>query len=171
MKKYSCLLIFVLLFLTCTINVSAVYPVYYYIPDNYVYFDKEIYAENNSEYIFKADDKVIESGIVYTGCIAVSLDTGIQSRVVISGDVNCDGKVTAADARKALRVSASLDSLPPEQLFTGSSADSIHGTGYMANISAVAADFNRSGDISAADARLILRNAANLDTDYGVLHS
>ncbi|MBQ7962527.1 MAG: hypothetical protein IJ289_07990 [Clostridia bacterium] len=171
MKKIISCFILILMLMSFVMNVSAGYPVYYYIPLNYCYFNEEIYAENNSEYIFKADDKVIESGIVYTGCIAVSLDTGIQSRVVISGDVNCDGKVTAADARKALRVSASLDSLPPEQLFTGSSVDSIHGTGYMANISAVAADFNRSGDISAADARLILRNAANLDTDYGDLHS
>ena len=160
MKKYSCLLIFVLLFLTCSINVSAVYPVYYYIPDNYVYFDKEIYAENNSEYIFKADDKVIESGLVYTGCVAVSLDTGMQSRVVISGDVNCDGKVTAADARKALRVSAGLEELPFEQNFIDL-PDSI-GIAYSANISAVAADFNRSGDITAADARLILRAAAQM---------
>ena len=171
MKKIISCFILILMLMSFVMNVSAGYPVYSYIPLNYCYFNEEIYAENNSEYIFKADDKVIESGIVYTGCIAVSLDTGIQSRVVISGDVNCDGKVTAADARKALRVSASLDSLPPEQLFTGSSVDSIHGTGYMANISAVAADFNRSGDISAADARLILRNAANLDTDYGDLHS
>ena len=169
MRKIFSQIIILLLFFVFALNVSASYLVEYYIPLNYCYFNEEVYAENYSEYIFKADDKVIESGLVYTGCIAVSLDTGNQSWVVISGDVNCDGKVTAADARKALRVSASLDSLPPELLFTGSSSDTIHGTGYMANISAVAADFNRSGDITAADARLILRNAAKLDTDYSEL--
>lgn len=160
MRKIYSQIMILLLFFVFALNVSAGYPVYHYIPLNYCYFNEVIYAENNSEYIFKADDKVIESGIVYTGCIAVSLDTGIQSLVVISGDVNCDGIITALDARKTLRVSAGLEELPFEQNFVGS-PDSI-GIAFSANISAVAADFNRTGDITAADARLILRAAAQM---------
>ncbi|MBR5497460.1 MAG: dockerin type I repeat-containing protein, partial [Clostridia bacterium] len=58
------------------------------------------------------------------------------------GDVNFDGKVTAADARLVLRCSAGLE------LFT------------VAQFSA--ADVNGDTKITAADARLVLRTAAGL---------
>ena len=60
------------------------------------------------------------------------------------GDVNKDGKITAADARLALRVSAKLETL----------------TDYIAK----AADMDSNGKITAADARKILRISAKLDT-------
>ena len=59
------------------------------------------------------------------------------------GDVNNDGKITAADARLALRISAKIDT-PTE---------------YQAK----AADWDGNGKITAMDARSILRKAAKLD--------
>jgi hypothetical protein len=61
---------------------------------------------------------------------------------IIFGDVNDDGKITAADARLALRISAHLDTPNEKQLIT--------------------ADYDRNGKITAADARMILRKSANL---------
>lgn len=59
------------------------------------------------------------------------------------GDVNFDGKVTAADARLALRAAAKLETLTSDAFF--------------------AADANLDKKITAADARKILRVAAKLD--------
>lgn len=58
------------------------------------------------------------------------------------GDVNGDGKVTAADAREALRASADLEEL--------------------SDIEKVAADVNGDGKVTAADAREILRDASGI---------
>ena len=60
------------------------------------------------------------------------------------GDSNCDGKVTAADARIALRCAAGLDTV--DELFK------------------YAVDVNEDGRITASDARLILRVVAQFDT-------
>ena len=54
-----------------------------------------------------------------------------------------DGKVTAADARKALRASAKLEELTPER--------------------EKAADIDGDGKVTAADARKILRASAGLE--------
>lgn len=61
----------------------------------------------------------------------------------VKGDVDNDGKVTAADARKILRVAAGLEKL------SGQAAKN--------------ADADGSGDITAADARKALRIAAGLE--------
>lgn len=61
----------------------------------------------------------------------------------IMGDVNSDGKVTAADARLALRVSARLESISKE-------CESL-------------ADVNGDNKVTASDARFILRVAASLE--------
>lgn len=58
------------------------------------------------------------------------------------GDVNQDGKVTASDARLALRYSAKLQTLTNAQI--------------------KAADANSDGKVTAADARILLRYAAGL---------
>lgn len=62
---------------------------------------------------------------------------------VMLGDVNGDGKLTAADARLALRISAKLET-PTDVQFT-------------------AADYNKDRKITAADARSILRKSAKLE--------
>jgi len=59
------------------------------------------------------------------------------------GDVTGEGKITAADARLALRYSAKLEELSDEQL--------------------KAADVDKSGIVNASDARKILRVSAKLD--------
>ncbi len=61
-----------------------------------------------------------------------------------AGDVDLNGTINAADARLALRASASLEHLSPEQ--------------------SVNSDVDRNGKITAADARLILRCSAKLET-------
>lgn len=58
------------------------------------------------------------------------------------GDVNGDGQIRATDARMALRYSASLIELTPEQI--------------------KAADVNFDGKVAAVDARTILRVSASL---------
>lgn len=60
------------------------------------------------------------------------------------GDVNGDGKITAADARIVLRASAKLETLEETSL--------------------LAADINKDNKITAADARTILRVSAKLET-------
>lgn len=62
---------------------------------------------------------------------------------VIKGDVNGDGKITAADARQALRASARLENLNDKQT--------------------AAADINGDGKVTASDARSILRKSARLE--------
>lgn len=61
----------------------------------------------------------------------------------IPGDVNADGKITAADARLTLRASAKLQTLTTKE--------------------AVLADINSDGKITASDARKILRISAKLE--------
>lgn len=64
--------------------------------------------------------------------------------VVMTGDINGDGKVTASDARAALRISANLV-IPDET-------------------QKLAADVNGDGKVTASDARKILRVSASLDS-------
>ena len=61
----------------------------------------------------------------------------------LSGDMDGNGEITAADARSILRVSAMLDIVSEEKRKT--------------------ADVNSDGEITAADARYVLRVAAKLD--------
>ena len=63
---------------------------------------------------------------------------------VLEGDVNHDGKVTAADARSILRIAAKLESAD------GQTADN--------------ADVNDDGVVTAEDARLALLKAAGVET-------
>ena len=63
---------------------------------------------------------------------------------IVYGDVNGDGKITAADARLTLRASARIDTFTDEQSKAG--------------------DVNFDKKITAADARLILRVSAKIDS-------
>ncbi len=74
---------------------------------------------------------------------SVMIVTSYGAADIPAGDVNGDGRVTAADARLTLRAAASLD--------------------LLADTAFVAADVNQDGKITAADARTILRIAAGLD--------
>ena len=66
------------------------------------------------------------------------------NKSLFNGDVNNDGKITAADARLVLRFSAGL------QKYTASQRKK--------------ADVNGDGRITAADARLVLRIAASMNS-------
>lgn len=74
----------------------------------------------------------------------LSLTLSAFSAEVTLGDIDANGKVTAADARSVLRVSAQLDTFNEVQF--------------------AAADIDDNGTITASDARKILRVAAELDT-------
>lgn len=86
-----------------------------------------------------------KSGIEQKKCTVCGtiLEEREIAAVRMSGDVNNDGKVTAADARSALRAAAKLDSFTDEQI--------------------AIADMDGDGKITAADARKILRISAKLD--------
>lgn len=92
------------------------------------------------------DNEMSKTEKLATGCKVHVVDKDgkviVEYEVVYQEDVNGDGKVTAADARLALRTSAGLNSLE--------------------GVYFVAADCNSDGKITAADARKILRIAAGL---------
>ena len=74
----------------------------------------------------------------------------VNAAAYAPGDVNNDGDVLANDARLALRASARLETLDPEE--------------------AEAADVNRDGNILADDARQILRYSARLVTEFATVY-
>ena len=91
--------------------------------------------------------------VIGTGCflVLVKFSEATQKNepidtacVVIKGDVNGDGKLTAADARLALQASARLTTL--ESPFM------------------IAADLDANGTVSAGEARKILRVSSRIDT-------
>lgn len=92
-------------------------------------------------------EKLDENSFIGTGCMINVCDADgnilSQYEVRVEADISGDGKITAADARFALRTAASID--------------------VLSGIYEIAADVNGDGRITAADARTILRRAAGLD--------
>lgn len=76
--------------------------------------------------------------------VAVFVVFSFTAAAAMRGDVDGNGRLTAADARIVLRIAAKLD-IPDEQL-------------------RLAADVNSSGTVTSADARLILRVSAGIDS-------
>lgn len=87
---------------------------------------------------FKTGDK-----LNCTVTITLSERKLLEYTLVVMGDTDCDGKVSAADARVALRMAAGVENAS------------------AAAISAADADFD--GKVTASDARMVLRVAANID--------
>lgn len=89
---------------------------------------------------------VVLAVIISVGCCIPAFATesvsGEESRYPL-GDADLSGKVTAADARLILRVSAKLTSIDSYRL--------------------TLADYNQDGSVTAADARFVLRLSAKLD--------
>ena len=81
-----------------------------------------------------------KNGLVYNGMKFKYGDD--EYTVIVMGDTEADGKITAADARKILRISARLES--PDDL------------------TRAAADIDSNDKITAAEARAVLRFAARL---------
>lgn len=69
---------------------------------------------------------------------------GCGSPIFYYGDMNCDGRINASDARVALRVSAKIQETTLYVLYVG--------------------DFDGNGKITASEARKILRVAAQIDS-------
>ncbi len=105
-----------------------------------IYFTENITVKDRFGNILASDSPVPTGAVISTSL------HGYTARIVnvcILGDVDCDGKVAASDARMALRISAKLE-------------DDID------DFSIYAGDINENGKIDAADAREILRVCANL---------
>lgn len=90
--------------------------------------------------ILSPDDKIPNNADIITLFEGYRVDS---FPVLVPYDVTCDGEVTAADARLALRAAAKLE--------------------YLNGMPFDAADVNGLRGITAADARMILRVAAKLD--------
>lgn len=95
------------------------------------------------------EENYTDLNICYINYPLLIADNGYNTQIVVPepsarGDINRDGKITAADARLALRISAGLEQATDEQR--------------------TAADINEDGKITAADARKILRISAGLET-------
>lgn len=89
--------------------------------------------------VLDAEASVPNGAYLATVCNGAVAD---KVQICLMEDVNCDGKVTAADARAAMRCGAQLVTLNM--------------------IQQLAADVNKDGKVTSADARIILRKPAGL---------
>lgn len=96
---------------------------------------------DSSDYVTDRNGNILNpDSYVPNGALSVEMwgeNAVVNTYIFFMQDVNCDAKITAADARLALRHSARLEKLDDIQF--------------------KAADVNEDGKVTAADARLILR--------------
>lgn len=128
---------------------SAAYHVENGEPFYYGYYDEEtdshVYAYGDaSGYICLIDSYDLAfSTVTYGICPAMHINLETFDKVQIPGDMDSNGEITAADARTALRIAASLEPATDEMR--------------------AVADINNDGQVTAADARTILRISAGLE--------
>lgn len=79
--------------------------------------------------------------------LAALLSVGASAETYLKGDVDMNGKITASDARKVLRVGAKIEEISDTQMLI--------------------ADMDNNGKITAADARTVLRISAKLEEGKG----
>ena len=94
----------------------------------------EFRSNFNEELTFSPDAVTIKNALKFT--------CGDEYTVILKGDVNDDGGITASDARAILRISAKLEN--PDDIMTS------------------AADINSDGKITSSEARTVLRFSARL---------
>ncbi len=94
----------------------------------------EFRSNFNEELTFAPDAVTIKNALKFT--------CGDEYTIILKGDVNADGSITASDARAVLRISAKLEN--PE------------------DIKKSAADINSDGKITSSEARAVLRFSARL---------
>ena len=82
---------------------------------------------------------------IFVALLTLLLTFSVAAKTVKLGDVSGDGKITAADARIVLRISAKLEKAEDY------------------NLPLEVFDMNKDGALTAADARLILRKSAKLE--------
>lgn len=115
-----------------------------------------LYNDENTEYTVKMfvltfayEGEAIYPNLIVTNLAGTFIKSVAEVQVfdertdILSGDVDENGRVNAADARAVLRHSANLEELPAESL--------------------AAANVNGDSVVNAADARIILRIAASLE--------
>lgn len=98
------------------------------------------------EYVLNPDDSRNSDTCIVYSCVHCGKDLLVSVKpkpAYEKGDINTDGKVNAADARLALRISATLETATENMLELG--------------------DMNGDKKLNASDARLILRKSAKLD--------
>lgn len=103
--------------------------------------NSSVFAVYNTKGVQVNDEEYIGTGMRLNYKSAEGYVTNYY--VSVTGDMDSNGKITAADARKILRVSAKIESLN--------------------GIYSLAADVNHDGNITAADARKTLRVSANIE--------
>ncbi len=99
-------------------------------------------SEFKAQFTDKIESELDDSALVYNGMKFKY--SGNEYVVTVKGDVTADGKISAADARTILRISAKLDT--PDE------------------ITNAAADINSDGKVSASEARDALRFSAKLSS-------
>ena len=107
--------------------------------ENLLFIDQKTADSETLTFSFSLKDGVSDYDVLFT-----TNDKDDEKENVVTGDVNGDGKISAADARAALRMSAKLETYTYEQF--------------------AAADVNGDGKLTASDARIILRVSAKLQT-------
>lgn len=157
MKKISLLLAIVMLLSSFVIFASAeIDTSKFECIDDIVYFENRLQIKageiieqsgDSSLVVISKDGKVFASDEnVPNGAYVAVMENGEVTekvQICVKEDVNCDGRVTAADARLALRTSAKLEKLE--------------------GVYATAAEVTGDGKINASDARKILRISAGLE--------
>lgn len=106
----------------------------------------DLYSDSEFVIIDSVKGVLAPEEVIPNGAYLATLYEGyVANRIMlyVMADVNSDGRITAADARLALRGAAKVENLTQVQR--------------------VAADVNANISVTAADARLILRKAAGLD--------
>ena len=99
-------------------------------------------SEFKAQFTDKIESELDDSALVYNGMKFKY--NGAEYTVTVKGDATADGKISAADARTILRISAKLDT--PDE------------------ITNAAADINSDGKVSASEARDALRFSARLSS-------
>ena len=109
-------------------------------------------ASDGSMLLDKNDNGVAPERAIFTGA-RLRLSDHTDCTVVVLGDVDCDGLVTASDARLALRASVRLENFPTD------------------SAQYKAANVSSEDPVSAGDARSILRVSVKLDDPQSWLQS
>ena len=155
MKKFLILLIISVLLLSCIVTSSA-YNLFDDVAESFIATDTRLYLTEETkagdiEYFGERITLKDKNGnwlsaddYVTSGTELFYFGKDFWYTIILVGDADCNGKITAADARIALRISAGL--------YNTSENSDKYGS----------ADANFNGRMEAADAREVLRKAAGL---------
>ncbi len=104
-------------------------------------------ASGSAKVVSAEGEELEADALIGTGCKIQTLDEGgnviSEYIVIVPSDIDGNGKITASDARLALRCAAKLDTLE--------------------GVYVLAADADSDGAVKPADARKVLRKAAKLE--------